>query len=127
LAARCGGARAFFPIVDEVYATQPQWLRQISALTDSQKAELQALGEGDRLLRMAQMTGAVKVAAKHGISPAQSKRCVTDTKSLEALGKMAEQAQALGVHATPTFFINGSKVQANSWPALEPLLSGNGG
>jgi protein-disulfide isomerase len=127
LVARCGGARAFFRVADEVYATQPQWLGAVSALTATQKAELQALAESDRLFRMAQMTGVVKIAAKHGILPAQSKRCVADAKALEALGKMAERAHELGVQATPTFFINGAKVQANTWPALEPLLAGKGG
>ena len=127
LVARCSAGRAFFPIADQLYVTQPQWLGKVSALTAAQKAELGALGEGARLTRMAQMTGAVAIAARHGITPAQSRRCLTDPRALDVLGKMAEQAHALGIHSTPTFVVNGAKVHAHNWAELEPLLGGNGG
>jgi protein-disulfide isomerase len=40
---------------------------------------------------------------------------------------MYEAADALGVRGTPTFFINGTMVEAYDWATLEPLIRGAGG
>ncbi|HEX8262031.1 MAG TPA: thioredoxin domain-containing protein, partial [Allosphingosinicella sp.] len=40
LVARCGGPARFFPVADKFYATQPQWMGRVSALTAAQKAQL---------------------------------------------------------------------------------------
>ncbi|HSM52764.1 MAG TPA: DsbA family protein, partial [Erythrobacter sp.] len=37
-----------------------------------------------------------------------------------------QQATELGVSATPTFFLNGRKLDVNQWEALEPILQNAG-
>lgn len=127
LVARCGGAARFFPVADKLYATQPQWMGRVSALTSAQKAQLNALPEGQRLTRLAEMVGLTALAARHGIAPAQSKRCLADQAALDRLGKMAEAAGAQGVQGTPTFFLNGSNIGSHSWATLEPILRESAG
>lgn len=127
LVARCGGPSRFFPVADKFYATQPQWMGRVSALTAAQKAQLNALPEAQRLARLGEMAGLTGLAAQHGIAPAQSKRCLADQAALGRLGKMAEAAGAQGVEGTPTFFLNGANIGTHSWATLEPILRESAG
>jgi len=122
LVARCGGAATFFPVVDKLYATQPQWVGKISGMPEAEKDKLQALPEGERLARIADLGGIPQLAAAHGIAPAKAKQCLADRAGLERLIQMYQAATSLGVQGTPTFFINGSRVQAMEWHELEPLI-----
>jgi protein-disulfide isomerase len=127
LVARCGGPSRFFPLADKLYATQPQWMGRLSALTAAQKAQLNALPEGQRLGRLAEMVGLTGLAAQHGVAPVQSKRCLADPAALDRLGKMAEAAGAQGVQGTPTFFLNGANIGTQDWATLEPILRESAG
>jgi protein-disulfide isomerase len=122
LVARCGGPNRFFPVADALYATQTQWKDRVKALTDAQKQALNALPENQRLGRLAELAGIPEIAAKHGISPAQSKSCLADRAAFDRLGTMNEAATAQGVPGTPTFFLNGANIGSHSWKTLEPVL-----
>lgn len=127
LVARCGGPSRFFPVAEKLYATQPQWMGRLSALTAAQKAQLNALPETQRLGRLAETVGLTGLAAQHGIAPVQSKRCLADRAALDRLGKMAEAAGAQGVRGTPTFFLNGANLGTHTWATLEPILRDSAG
>jgi protein-disulfide isomerase len=127
LVARCGGPSRFFPVADRLYATQPQWMGRLQALTAAQKAQLGALPENQRLGRLAETVGLTQLAAQYGIAPAQSKRCLADQASLDRLGKMSEVASAQGVEGTPTFFLNGANIGTHTWATLEPILRDSAG
>lgn len=127
LVARCGGPARFFPVADKFYATQPQWMGRLSALTAAQKAQMNALPEGERLGLLAETVGLTGLAAQHGIAPASAKRCLADQAALDRLGKMAEAAGAQGVQGTPTFFLNGSNIGTHTWATLEPILRESAG
>jgi protein-disulfide isomerase len=127
MVARCGGPARFFPVADKFYATQPQWMGRLATLTAAQKAQLNALPEGQRLGRLAEMVGLTGLAAQQGIAPASSKRCLADQAALERLGKMAEAAGAQGVQGTPTFFLNGANIGTHNWTTLEPILRESAG
>jgi protein-disulfide isomerase len=127
LVARCGGPARFFPVADKFYATQPQWMGRVSALTAAQKAQLNALPESQRLGRLAETVGLTGLAAQNGIAPAQAKRCLADQAALDRLAKMAEAAGAQGVQGTPTFFLNGANIGTHNWATLEPILRESAG
>jgi protein-disulfide isomerase len=122
LVARCGGAATFFPMADKLYANQETWMGRVSALTDAQKAKLNALPEAERLAHIAETVGLTALAAEHGIAPAQAKRCLSDQAALEELSRMAEAASNIGVQGTPTFFLNGTNIGPHDWSTLEPIL-----
>jgi protein-disulfide isomerase len=127
LVARCGGAPRFFPVVDRFYATQGQWIGKINALSDADKEAIQAMSDVDRLKRLAQVGGMVQIAAANGITPAQSSKCLADPVGVGRLVGFVEGGRALGVRGTPTFFVNGTKVEAADWADLEPYLKQVGG
>jgi protein-disulfide isomerase len=127
LVARCGGAARFFPVADKLFATQGQWMGRITDLTEAQKAQLNALPENQRLARAAEFAGIPQLAAQHGITGAQSRRCLSDQAALDRLSKMAEAAEAQGVQGTPTFFLNDGNIGTHNWATLEPILRDSAG
>ena len=127
LVARCGGAARFFPVADKLFATQGQWMGRITDLTEAQKAQMNALPENQRLARAAEFAGIPQLAARHGITPAQSRRCLSDQAALDRLSKMAEAAEAQGVQGTPTFFLNDGNIGTHTWATLEPILRDSAG
>ena len=127
LVARCGGAPRFFPVVDRFYATQSQWVGKINALSDADKEAIQAMPDLDRLKRLAEVGGMVQLAAAGGITPAQTSKCLADPTGIERLVGFVQGGRALGVRGTPTFFVNGTKVEAGDWTGLEAYLKQAGG
>jgi protein-disulfide isomerase len=127
LLARCGGPGGFFPMVQNLYATQPIWIGRINGLSTAQKGQLKAMPEGQRLVRLGEIGGLIQVATRYGVAPARGRQCLADKAGLDRVGKMAEAAGAMGVDGTPTFFVNGVRADTNSWTGLEPLLRSAGG
>lgn len=126
LLARCAGPRGFFGMAETLYATQPQWVGRISHLPDAQKDALKNLPESQRLVRLAEIGGLTQLAVRYGVPAARSRQCLADPAGMDRLGKMYEAAQAMGVGGTPTFFVNGVRVEGITWAEVEPALKGAG-
>jgi len=122
LVARCGGTQRFFPIVDKLYATQPDWVGKIVNLSSAEKQRLTELADGPRMVRLAEVGGIKSLAATHGLPAAQADKCLADTAAMSRLEQMVEKGRSFGVEGTPTFFVNGIKVNASDWPSLEPFI-----
>jgi protein-disulfide isomerase len=121
LLARCAGPRGFFPLVDRMYATQPNWLGKATQLMRSDP--MTGLPESQKFTRIAETTGLMQLAGQAGLAPARAKACLADKAGLDRLVALYQSADQLGVRRTPTFFINGVKTDAHEWAALEPLLA----
>jgi protein-disulfide isomerase len=119
LVARCGGAAHFFPVAEELYATQTTW---VSKVTGEESEKLSAMPPEQQMLGVAKVTGLIPIAAKHGIPAAKAEACVSDEAAAEALEQAAQAAADKDVQGTPTFFVNGKKVAAGDWATLEPFL-----
>lgn len=127
LLARCAGTAGFFPMSEVVYATQPQWMQKVSALTDAQKAEMGKMSDAQRITRLAIVGGFPQIAARFGVAPARARQCLANPAGLKRLLAMAEAANKMGVEHTPTFFVNGKVTDASTWEELEPLIRQAGG
>jgi protein-disulfide isomerase len=124
LVARCDGPKHFFPIADELYATQPTWIGKI---TDADAEKLNGLPPGEQMLGVAKVTGLIPIAASHGVPPAKTEACLKSQSAADQLEQMVQAAQDRGVQGTPTFFVNGKQVPAYDWATLEPFLKESGG
>ncbi|MGZ8346275.1 MAG: DsbA family protein [Allosphingosinicella sp.] len=127
LVARCGGAASFFPIAERLFATQDQWTGRIRNLDQTQRTQLMSLTAGERMVRIAEIGGLTAMAAQHGVPAAQTRRCLVDEAGLNRLGEMAQAASTLGVTGTPTFFINGARVDGSDWGTIESRIRQAGG
>jgi protein-disulfide isomerase len=90
LVADCAPPDRYFQVVDAIFADQ----------------EGVARGGGVALLKLAE--GA-------GLTPAQFDACLTDPQALKALqARTDKDAAAHGVDATPTFFVDGARLQGEA-------------
>ena len=127
LVARCNGPAHFFPLAERLYATQPEWSGKVGKLPASEQEKLQSLPQGEMMVGVAKVSGLFEVASAHGIPPAKAQMCLKDEGAATRLVKIEQAANDLDVHGTPTFFVNGKKVDAYDWPTLEPFLKEAGG
>ncbi|UUL81818.1 thioredoxin domain-containing protein [Sphingomonas qomolangmaensis] len=122
---RCGGTAPFFPMLEQMYADQSATLDRLQNLSEAQQQQLQSLPPQDQIAAIAQAAGYVDFVKQRGISDAQAKTCLADTALVDKLVKTTESATE--VQGTPSFFINGEKVEnAVNWQQVEAALKNAG-
>lgn len=123
LLTRCATPDKYFDMTHQLLGSQPAWLGRIQAVTPAQRAELGALPPLQVAQRIVTLLGLDAIGQRHGITATQRTQCLTQP-NLDRLQQMHQAAEQAGVAGTPTFFINGTKVEANTWATIEPLLRG---
>ena len=120
--AQCGAKEQMQPLSDEVW----QNLEAVFTGLQGNPAAVQAAGAlppEQRFAKVAEVTGLLDFFAARGLSADQARTCLTDTANIDAMVKASEaQAQEVGVTGTPTFVLNGKKLDVNTWEMLEPIL-----
>jgi protein-disulfide isomerase len=75
--------------------------------------------------RVAAVAGLEVIAARHGITPAQARTCLSTQAGLDRLIQMQQAGTRYGVTGTPAFAVNGRIAgSVYDWATLEPLLRG---
>ena len=88
--ARCAGNDKFMPIIETLFATQPDWV--VKNPIDPLKA----------------------IAKQFGFTEETFNQCLANQKVLNDIQAVRDRAaQKLGVNSTPTFFINGKRLQGD--------------
>jgi protein-disulfide isomerase len=120
--AQCGPKERMQPLSDEVW----QNLEQVFTGLQGNPAAVQAasnLPPEQRFAKVAEVTGLIDFFAARGLSADQARACLADTAKIDEMVKKSEaQAKEFDVTGTPTFVLNGAKLEVNTWPALEPVL-----
>jgi protein-disulfide isomerase len=127
LLTRCAGPAKFFPMSQEVYATQEQWEKKIEDMSAADEAALDKMTDEQRVVRYAELGGLGDIAARFGVTPQRARQCLTDANGTKRLIDMTQAAMDSGIKHTPTFIINGKVTDAATWEELEPLLRQAGG
>ena len=129
LLARCGGPGPFFPIAEQMFAAQRDWLGKTSAITPAEQQSWQALPPEQLAGVLATKLGLDSFVQARGIGADQAKACLADKKAIDELGSIAQRGQKeFDVSGTPTFVINGKTVpNTASWELLEPEIKKAGG
>ena len=120
---RCGSKEAYHPRSDMVWKNLQGVLQPVF---DNEEAFGQALQlpEEQRFVQAAQVAGFYDFFARFGLSRDEAQSCLSDFSSMETIARNStEQSNELQVTGTPTFFLNGRKLEgAGSWANLEPIL-----
>ncbi len=123
LLTRCSGAARFFPMSEAVYASQPDWEKRLVGMTAADKAALDKMSDQQQLVRYAQVSGLLGIAARFGVTAVRARQCLADPKALDRLLDITRAANGLGINRTPTFAINGKvRDELATWEELEPAL-----
>lgn len=124
LLARCGGSGPFFPISEQLFATQADWLGKMSTVTPAEQASWAKLTPEQLAPQLAIKLGLDQFVQARGIGAEKAKACVSSKAGIDELGQMSKVAQEkFKVTATPTFIINGLVVSGvGDWDMLAPEL-----
>ncbi|WP_010544830.1 DsbA family protein [Sphingomonas elodea] len=126
---QCVGTARFFPVLDAIYANQPKFEERLIAL-GKQEAKLKAwqkLPPAKVATNFADALGMIAFLKTQGLPEAKARQCLADPKAIARIAKTyADGAKLHGVNGTPSFFVNGRRVSAISWPYLESELRAAG-
>ena len=119
---RCGAPENMQVLSDEAWGYLPQIFQNV----EQNGAAYQAAGEApvdQRFIGIAQAAGLIDFFAARGLSADQQRACLSDTAKIEAIAdNSTEQARELEIQATPTFLLNGRKLDGIAWSDVEAAL-----
>ena len=122
---RCASPQNYFALTHAMLGSQQQWVGRMQALTDAQQREMQGQPPLETMRRVVAAAGLDALAARHGVTPAQQRACMSSQAGLDRVIQMQQAGARFGVSGTPTFAINGRIAgSVHDWAALEPLLRG---
>jgi protein-disulfide isomerase len=122
LLAACNGPAPFFMISEKMYDNQNEWAYG-NPLSNELIAEWSKGGPTSVATQMATHLGLNDFVSKLGVSQEKAKACLADKGAIDRLEALQKQGMQEKVTGTPTFFINGQKVEnVVNWADLEPLL-----
>ncbi|GMM92850.1 DsbA family protein [Qipengyuania sp. MTN3-11] len=119
---RCGQKEAYHPRSDMVWKNLQAVLQPVF---DNEQAFSQALQlpEEQRFVQAAQVAGFYDFFSRFGLSRDEAQSCLADFSSMETIAaNSTQQSNEFEVTGTPTFFVNGQKLDVNRWTDLEPIL-----
>lgn len=120
--ATCGAKEQMQPLSDQVWQNLPAVFQGLQSNPQAVEAA-GALPINQRFAAIAEVTGLIEFFAARGVSADQARTCLTDAPRIEALVKQVEANNAKdNVTGTPTFFLNGKRVEGTTWEMVEPQL-----
>lgn len=118
----CSTPEAAMPLADQIWANLGQ-IQQRAYANESALNDLNKFPENERFVRFGELTGLYEFFAARGISEDQARTCMADFASLEKLSKISESYSTDDkISGTPTFLLNGNKLEVSAWSELEPKL-----
>lgn len=123
LLATCGSPEAVIPLSDQFWGWQTT---MFDTLQKTGQAQLQAAAQlppEQRFVAVAAAAGMDQFYASRGIAADQGKACLADgAKATKLTADAAAQAEKYKIEGTPTFTLNGQKVEGNTWEAIKVEL-----
>ncbi len=123
---QCGPKESMQPLSDVAW----QEFDSVMNAFNANGAAIQAAGElpnDQKFVAAAEAAGLPEFFASRGLSADQAKACLADTDKIQKIAETSdEQTQKYSISGTPTFMINGKRVDAGGWADLEPILQSAG-
>ena len=124
--ARCGDPAAFHPLANQAWNEFETIMGTVQANSGALQQASQA-PEAQRLQAIAQVSGLLDFFAQRGISRDQAMQCLGDTAQAQQIVENSNtQSEELGVTGTPTFFLNGARIDGTNWASVETALQAAG-
>jgi protein-disulfide isomerase len=122
LLARCGTPQGFHPLANQGWQNFDALMNTVQS-NDAALQQASLAPEAQRFQAIGQASGLIDFFAARGISRDQAMQCLADTEKAQQIAETSQaQADELAITGTPTFFLNGQKVEPTSWEGLEPVL-----
>ena len=119
---QCGSPESFHALSDQAWASLEQFGQNLEVNDARYRAAMEAPYE-ERFLGLAQAAGLIDFFAARGLSADQARTCLSDSENISRIAETSQNAaNELNVSTTPTFFLNGRRLEENRWQTLEPIL-----
>ena len=116
----CMPADAAFRTADQIFAQQQELLGSID---EAEAQQLQALPPDRQIAPLARAMELDTFFARRGLPESRFNQCLGDAQAVQRLTDVTNRAVSeLQVQATPTFLVNGEKVDVSEWSGVEPRL-----
>ncbi|MBB5686100.1 thioredoxin domain-containing protein [Sphingobium boeckii] len=123
LLARCNGPVPYFPISEQIFADQANWLGLAQQLTPADQAAWQGLKPEQVAPLIAAKLQLDTFVQQRGVAPEKAKACLSDKAAIDELSKITESGvKEFEITGTPTFVVNGTVERVGTWKDLEPML-----
>lgn len=120
---RCGGEAPFFPLTEQALSNQGTMFEKAQAMGETTYSDILKSAPETRFVRLAEQLGLISFFQQRGISEDQAKACLADTATAEALMNDTQKAaEEFNIEGTPTFLLNGQKIDGTNWTMVETKL-----
>jgi len=120
---RCGPPESFFALTDQVFANQKSFFDKAQGAGKAAQEAAFNQEPAKRGPAIGELTGLTEFVAARGIAKDQANACLADTAKAEALAaQVTKQSDQYQISGTPTFIVNGRKLDTNTWPLLKVEL-----
>ena len=128
LIASCNGTAPFFPLTEQMMRGQEELLTKAQASLDqAAAARISALPPAQQMTAIAEAVGFIDWAKQRGVAEPKLRQCLADTAKIDALVAANTKAtEEFEISGTPTFLLNGRKVEGTTWTQVEALLKNAG-
>ncbi len=120
---RCAPPVQAVKLMDGVFGDQEKLFAPIYTLTEEARQRVMAAPVNGRVAILAKESGIDRWFVAHGLKPTQAAACLASDKGQAQLVSMREEGvKKYAVDGTPSFSVNGAKVDGTSWEILEPAI-----
>lgn len=120
---RCGGEGPFFPLTEQALSYQGTMFEKAQAMGEATYSDILSADPKSRFVRLAEQLGLISFFQQRGISEDQAKACLADTARAEKLMNDTQTAvEEFNIEGTPTFLLNGQKIDGTNWTMVETKL-----
>lgn len=120
---RCGGGGPYFALTEQALSNQAAMFEKAQAIGEPEYNKILQSPAESRFVLLAEKLGLVEFFQERGVATDQAKTCLADSKTAEKLiGDTEKASKELDITATPTFLINGKKIEAANWEMVEAKL-----
>ncbi|MEJ6593775.1 thioredoxin domain-containing protein [Parasphingorhabdus sp.] len=120
---RCGGEGPFFPLTEQALGYQGAMFEKAQGMGEATYSDILKSAPESRFVRLAEQLGLIAFFQQRGISADQAKACLADTAAAETLMNNTQKAaEQFNIEGTPTFLLNGQKVEGTNWAMIETKL-----
>lgn len=119
--ARCTGPRNFLAATAFIYATQDAWIARAEAFGKARDERVGALSRMAQYRALADGAGLTDLLVRRGLPRKAIDACFAEEAEFDRISAMAGEVQT-----TPTFALNGKRLDPTGWAGLEPQLRAAG-
>ena len=127
LLARCNGPVAYFPIADQIFAAQAEWMGRAQQITPAEQQSWAGMKPEQIAPRVASILQLDTFVQQRGLPADKAKACLSDPAAIKELETIRDAGiKEFQITGTPTLIVNGKNENVGTWKDLEPILRAQG-